>query len=190
MRSISVWHFIKTKTGGIFYFLLRCSRCRITRSLFLVPPPAAKAKAGAPLKNALNTRRILSSRHFTDVSTLSRERACSPQPQHLCEIKRTVGVACREPANVAKASEKSGLASDLWHCVPPENGILPAKRFPGLPVGPPNSPAYIGLHVLSGATIYRATPRKQQEVTIAGKSQSKGVQIAGRNPLDCRTSRM
>lgn len=52
MRSISVWYFIKMKTGGIFYFLRRCSRCRITGTL-PPAPPAAKAKAGAPLKNAL-----------------------------------------------------------------------------------------------------------------------------------------
>lgn len=67
MRSISVWYFIRMKTGGIFYFACWCFRRWITSALLR----ATEAKPGVSLKNALITLLILYSLPvFSDVSTL------------------------------------------------------------------------------------------------------------------------
>lgn len=73
MRSISVWYFIRMKTGGIFYFVCWCFRHRITSPLFFC---ATQVKPGVSLKNALKALHI--SFHFADI----------PRCQHFVEDLR------------------------------------------------------------------------------------------------------
>lgn len=66
MRSISVWYFIRMKTGGIFYFVRWRFRHRITSTLLC----ATEVEPEVSLKNAFN---ILSSLlTFQDVSSLQK----------------------------------------------------------------------------------------------------------------------
>lgn len=125
---------------------------------------------------------------FKDVSTLSRERACSRQPQHLREIHCTVGVACRDLAEVAKALEKRGLGSDLWHCVPSENWILPTKRFPALPVGPQTHPPvlfvrFVGNNNLHGHASQIAGGHNSRKVAV---KRSSNCTVAHLRCKDCQ----
>ena len=64
MRSISVWYFIRMKTGGIFYFVCWYFRHRITSALL----SATKVEPEVSLKNAFNALHIL----FPDIRRCQR----------------------------------------------------------------------------------------------------------------------
>lgn len=109
MRSISVWYFIKMKTGGIFYFLRRCSRCRITGTLFharRLPPAARRQSKGWSAFEKCSLHAASFSPDVSNMSALCRgaaQRACSPHPKPPPEIQWRAGVACGEPPKVAEA---------------------------------------------------------------------------------------